>query len=78
MNGITIMIIAVPVLILLITRMGLDPIWWAILTICLVEIGLITPPFGLNPFPGCAAGGAGAPAIRPSRPRGRPGRRSAA
>ncbi|MDP3342193.1 TRAP transporter large permease subunit [Frigidibacter sp.] len=50
MDSIAIMIIAVPVLMPLITQMGLDPIWWAILTICIVEIGLITPPFGLNLF----------------------------
>lgn len=50
MDSIAIMIIAVPVLIPLITQIGLDPIWWAILTICIVEIGLITPPFGLNLF----------------------------
>lgn len=50
MDSAAIMIIAVPVLLPLITQLGLDPIWWAILTICLVEIGLISPPFGLNLF----------------------------
>ncbi|TMV91791.1 TRAP transporter large permease subunit [Thioclava sp. BHET1] len=50
MDSIAIMIIAVPVLLPLILHLGLDPIWWAIVTVCLVEIGLITPPFGLNLF----------------------------
>lgn len=50
MDSTAIMIIAVPVFLPLIVQLGLDPIWWAILTVCLVEIGLISPPFGLNLF----------------------------
>lgn len=50
MDSTAIMIIAVPVFLPLIVQLGLDPVWWAILTICLVEIGLISPPFGLNLF----------------------------
>jgi TRAP-type mannitol/chloroaromatic compound transport system permease large subunit len=30
--------------------MGLDPIWFGIITIVSVEIGLLTPPFGLSAF----------------------------
>lgn len=29
---------------------GYDPIWWAVVMIVVVEIGVITPPFGLNLF----------------------------
>jgi len=29
---------------------GYDPIWWGIIMIVVVEIGVITPPFGLNLF----------------------------
>lgn len=50
MDSNAIMIITVPVFLPLIHQLGLDPVWWAILTICLVETGLITPPFGLNLF----------------------------
>jgi tripartite ATP-independent transporter DctM subunit len=50
MDSVAIMIITVPVLLPLISQLGIDQTWWAILTICLVETGLITPPFGLNLF----------------------------
>lgn len=50
MDTFAIMIITVPVFLPLILQLGLDPIWWGILTVCLVETGMITPPFGLNLF----------------------------
>nr|WP_297266592.1 TRAP transporter large permease subunit [Mesorhizobium sp.] len=50
MDTFAIMIITVPVFLPLIQQLGLDPIWWGILTVCLVETGMITPPFGLNLF----------------------------
>ena len=30
--------------------MGYDLIWWGIVTLSLVEIGMITPPIGMNVF----------------------------
>lgn len=50
MDSFAIMIITVPVFLPLILQFGMDPIWWGIVTICLVETGMITPPFGLNLF----------------------------
>ncbi|PVH28695.1 TRAP transporter large permease subunit [Pararhodobacter oceanensis] len=50
MDTFAIMIITLPVFLPLVESLGFDPIWWGILTICLVEIGMITPPFGLNLF----------------------------
>ncbi|WP_323019652.1 TRAP transporter large permease subunit [Pararhodobacter sp.] len=29
---------------------GYDPIWWAVIMVVVVEIGVMTPPFGLNLF----------------------------
>jgi TRAP-type C4-dicarboxylate transport system permease large subunit len=43
------------------TSLGFDPIWFGILVTKLGEIGLITPPVGMNVF--VAAGAAG---VRPS------------
>jgi C4-dicarboxylate transporter, DctM subunit len=40
----------VPVVGPLVVSLGYDPIWWGIVTIAAVEIGLIHPPFGLNAF----------------------------
>ena len=33
-----------------ILKLGYDPIWWGVTFVLLAEIGLITPPFGLNLF----------------------------
>ena len=50
MDPITTLFITVPVVMPLIASLGYDPVWWGILTIAAVEIGLIHPPFGLNAF----------------------------
>ena len=42
--------IAVPVFFPLIVHLGLDPIWFGILIVVVVEIGLISPPVGMNLF----------------------------
>jgi TRAP-type C4-dicarboxylate transport system permease large subunit len=34
----------------LITSLGFDGIWYGIIAIKMVEIGLLTPPFGLNVY----------------------------
>lgn len=33
-----------------ILKLGYDPVWWGVTFVLLAEIGLITPPFGLNLF----------------------------
>jgi C4-dicarboxylate transporter DctM subunit len=33
-----------------IVKLGYDPIWWGVTFVLLAEIGLVTPPFGLNLF----------------------------
>jgi TRAP-type C4-dicarboxylate transport system permease large subunit len=33
-----------------ILQLGFDPIWFGILIVCVVEIGLISPPVGMNLF----------------------------
>lgn len=50
MDPITTLFITVPVVGPLVMSLGYDPIWWGIVTIAAVEIGLIHPPFGLNAF----------------------------
>ncbi|HAU01412.1 MAG TPA: TRAP transporter large permease, partial [Porticoccaceae bacterium] len=34
----------------LVTGLGYDPIWWGIINVIVMEIGLITPPIGMNVF----------------------------
>ncbi len=50
MDSFTIMIITAPLVAAIITGLGYDAIWWGIMMVLLVEIGVVTPPFGLNLF----------------------------
>jgi len=50
MDGISICIVLVPVLYPLMMQLGFDPIWFGILLTINIEIGLLTPPFGMNLF----------------------------
>lgn len=34
----------------IILKLGYDPVWWGVTFVLLAEIGLVTPPFGLNLF----------------------------
>lgn len=46
----SIMLILVPLMLPVITTMGVDLVWFGIITIIAVEIGLLTPPFGISVF----------------------------
>jgi tripartite ATP-independent transporter DctM subunit len=50
MDGVSIMLITAPLFFPVVKMLGFDPIWFAILTVVNIEVGLITPPFGLNLF----------------------------
>ncbi|MCP1676985.1 tripartite ATP-independent transporter DctM subunit [Natronocella acetinitrilica] len=50
LDPISMLLIAVPLVHPIVTGMGYDGIWFAILVVKLIEIGLITPPFGMNAF----------------------------
>jgi len=43
-------LLTIPVFYPLILQMGFDPIWFGILVVRVTEMGLITPPVGLNVF----------------------------
>lgn len=50
LDQISILILTVPVTLPLIVSLGFDPIWFGIIVILLAEIGIVTPPLGLNVF----------------------------
>lgn len=50
MDAIAMMVITVPVVFPIITMLGIDPVWFGILTVLTVELGLVTPPVGMNVF----------------------------
>ncbi|GAB4274329.1 MAG: hypothetical protein Kow0013_28360 [Pararhodobacter sp.] len=50
MDSFAVMVITVPVVTPLVLGLGYDIHFWGVLMLVVVEIGLITPPFGLNLF----------------------------
>lgn len=50
MDLISMLILTVPVVSPLMSTLGYDPIWLAVITIVMGEIGVLTPPLGMNVF----------------------------
>jgi C4-dicarboxylate transporter DctM subunit len=50
MDCYAIMILTVPIIFPVVQTMQFDPIWFGVLMVIVLEIGLITPPVGLNVF----------------------------
>lgn len=46
----SILLIAVPLMLPVVIPMGLDLVWFGIVTVIAVEIGLLTPPFGISVY----------------------------
>lgn len=44
------LVITLPFVLPLIIGMGYSPVWWGIINVVVVEIGMITPPMGINVF----------------------------
>jgi C4-dicarboxylate transporter DctM subunit len=49
-DGLTIMMLTIPIFVPLITALGFNPLWFGILYVVNMEIALITPPMGINLF----------------------------
>ncbi|WP_028035312.1 TRAP transporter large permease [Chelativorans sp. J32] len=50
LEGMSMLLLTLPIVYPLVTGMGFDPIWFGVLAVTLIEIGLITPPLGMNVF----------------------------
>ena len=50
MEELAIVLLTIPVFFPIIMALGFDPVWFGILIVTVVEIGLISPPVGLNLF----------------------------
>ncbi len=50
LEGIAMILITVPITLPLVLSYGYDPVWFGVLLVILIEIGLITPPMGMNLF----------------------------
>lgn len=50
LETVSMILITVPVFLPLVVSLGFDPIWFGILVVVVAEMGLITPPIGMNIF----------------------------
>ena len=50
MDSLALIMLTVPILFPLITQMGFDPIWFGVIIVMVTDIGVITPPVGINVF----------------------------
>jgi tripartite ATP-independent transporter DctM subunit len=50
MEELSMVLLTLPVFFPLIVSLGLDPVWFGVLIVTIVEIGLISPPVGMNLF----------------------------
>jgi TRAP-type C4-dicarboxylate transport system permease large subunit len=44
------LILTVPILFPIATQLGIDPVWFGIYIVVVAEVGLITPPVGVNVY----------------------------
>lgn len=56
-------ILTIPIVYPLILEMGFDPLWFGVIVVLLIQIGLITPPVGLDVFIVSGASGVPLPVI---------------
>jgi tripartite ATP-independent transporter DctM subunit len=50
LEGIGLVLITVPVFLPVVTASGFDPVWFGVIVVIVVELGLIHPPVGMNLF----------------------------
>jgi tripartite ATP-independent transporter DctM subunit len=50
MEGYAMMVLTMPIFFPVIIGLGFDPIWFGVLVVIMLEMGLITPPVGINVF----------------------------
>jgi TRAP-type C4-dicarboxylate transport system permease large subunit len=50
MEELSMILLTIPVFFPLVVGLGFDPVWFGILIVVVVEIGLISPPVGMNLF----------------------------
>jgi TRAP-type C4-dicarboxylate transport system permease large subunit len=49
-DSMSMMLLTLPFVMPVFANLGYDRIWWGVTFVVLTEIGLVTPPFGLNLF----------------------------
>ena len=65
LDGVSVMVMTLPIALPLIVSAGLDPLWFGVFLVILVEAGQVTPPVGFNLF--VIQGISGAPILRTAK-----------
>jgi TRAP-type C4-dicarboxylate transport system permease large subunit len=50
MDVLSMMVATIPITFPIVTAVGVDPVWFGIFIVLMCELGLITPPVGMNLF----------------------------
>ncbi|WP_445682788.1 TRAP transporter large permease [Radicibacter daui] len=50
LDGLSMLVITLPIVFPVIKALGFDPIWFGVVAVIMIEMGMITPPVGLNVF----------------------------
>ena len=50
LEGFAMLVLSMPIFFPVITQLGIDPIWFGVLVVLTLEMGLISPPVGINVF----------------------------
>lgn len=50
LDSLAMVLLTIPIVFPIVSALGFDPIWFGILVVMVVELGLITPPIGMNVF----------------------------
>src|SRR3546814_14144315 len=50
MDQVAILVLTLPMTLPVIQALGFDPVWFGVIIVLTAEIGLVTPPLGLNVF----------------------------
>ena len=50
LEGLAMLVLTLPIVYPLIMELGLSPIWFGVVVVIVLEMGLISPPVGVNVF----------------------------
>lgn len=50
LDGLAMLVVTIPIYYPVILALGFDPIWFGVIVVIVIEMGMITPPVGLNVF----------------------------
>lgn len=50
LDGLSMLVVTIPIVFPIMMESGFDPIWFGVVAVIVVEMGMITPPVGLNVF----------------------------